>query len=94
MQEKQWFQEVNVPNLHQLKKKETFEYTTSHQIYDIEIFYEQSGECYVIGIPKEGRLIVYGSPVVENPQSALQIVIDKIQKEGLESHESPSQDTP
>lgn len=85
MDQSQSFSKVTIPAGHQLRRKETFEYTTPQQVYDIELFTEQSGECYAIGVSREGRLIVYGSPVLDNPQAAIQTVIQKIQKEGFES---------
>jgi len=86
---KEWFSSVKVPSENFLRKKETFEYTTAENIYDIDVFTNQDGTHYAIGVPREGRVIVYGSAVVDDYPLALQMVIDKIRREGMEkSHKN------
>jgi len=80
---------LHVPDGCYFRTKETFEYTTPYNIYDVELFINQDDTCYAVGVPRSGRLIVYGSSIVTNVQEALQTVIDKIRREGLETQEAP-----
>lgn len=83
MHKQEWIN-IRIPESSRLTKKELFEYTTVHYIYDVEIHTDSNGTCYAIAVPREGKMIIYGSPMVSSPEEALQIVIDKIHKEGLE----------
>lgn len=80
------WQSTQIPEGMSLTKKEFFELSHPSGIYEIELFSTHKGECWAIGVPREDtRFIVYGSPVVNHPQDALQIVIQKINREtGLE----------
>lgn len=84
---------LNVPNGCFFRKKESFEYTTGYNVYDVELFTNQDGTCYAVGVPQSGRLIVYGSPVMSKPNEAIQTVIDKIHREGLEEHDAVKSST-
>ena len=82
--EKTILEQVQVPNECNLRQKLLYEYITPNQIYDIELFLQQDGSCYAVGVPREGRLIVYGSPEMTDATQAIQIVISKIHKEAIE----------
>lgn len=82
------FQSVAVPEGCTLRRKEQFDYTTLYNQYAIELFFNQDGTCYAVAVPNSGRLIVYGSSIVKDPQQALQMVIDKIEREGLEEKDA------
>lgn len=76
---------VEVPDGCTLRHKQLFEYTTQANVYDLELYENQGGTWYAIAIPREGeRLIIYGSNEVPTAQMAIQIVVDKIKREGLE----------
>jgi hypothetical protein len=78
------FAKVRVPEGCSLKRKELFEYTTADNVYDVELFESADGTYYAIGVPRDGeRLVVYGSNVVPSAEMALQIVVDKIRREGV-----------
>ncbi|MDQ0189003.1 hypothetical protein JI721_02020 [Alicyclobacillus cycloheptanicus] len=80
------WQAVTLPEGCTLRRKETFEYVTAANIYDMELFQTQENMWYAIAIPREGeRLIIYGSNEVQSAQMAIQIVVDKIAREGLEN---------
>jgi len=79
-----WFQSIRTPEGCILRRKETLEYTTAYNIYDVELYENQDGTYYAVGVPREGKFIVYGSPIVETALTAVQTVIDKIKREGLE----------
>ncbi|UOF90437.1 hypothetical protein LSG31_21705 [Fodinisporobacter ferrooxydans] len=73
---------VHVPEQAALLKKETYEYTVRERSFVIELFEQSDGMFYAIGVPKhEERLIIYGSNIVESRPKALQLVIDKIERE-------------
>jgi hypothetical protein len=86
-----WFASVEIKEGNFLRKKELFEYTTPANIYDIELFQNQDNTFYAIGVPREGRIVVYGSAIVDDSRSALQTVIDKIHREGMDGQESRRQ---
>jgi hypothetical protein len=79
------FSRVRIPEGCMLKRKQLFEYTTPHHVYDIELFEQQDGTFYAIGLPRdEERWVVYGSNIVDTAEQALQILVDKIQREGVD----------
>lgn len=68
-----------------LRKKELYEYTTPDNVYDVELYMNQDGTCYAIGIPREGeRLIVYGTNVVPSADLALKQLLQKIERQGFD----------
>lgn len=77
-----FFPSLDVPDGCTLRRKQQFEYTTTDQMYDIELFENQDGTFYAIGIPKSGQMVVYGSNVVKSPTIAMRVVLDKIEREG------------
>jgi hypothetical protein len=84
-----WWHSVPVPNGCTLRRKQVFEYTTPEQTYRVELFENPDGTCYAIGVPEDSeRLIVYGSNVVDSPELALRILIDKIRRESGIFHAS------
>jgi hypothetical protein len=79
------FAKVRVPEGCSLKRKEFYEYTTANNVYDVELYENADGTFYAIGVPREGhRLVVYGSNVVPSGEMALQILVDKIRREGVD----------
>ncbi|MCL6597116.1 MAG: hypothetical protein K6T81_00060 [Alicyclobacillus macrosporangiidus] len=85
-----WWHSVPVPNGCTLRRKQVFEYTTPEQMYRVELFENPDGTCYAIGVPEDSeRLIVYGSNVVDSPELALRILVDKIRRESGIFHTSP-----
>ncbi|ADG05257.1 hypothetical protein [Kyrpidia tusciae] len=73
---------VELPPDARLLRKETFTLQMEQQDYDIELFETMEGEYYAMGTPRAtDKIIVYGSPVVPDAALALQIVIDKIQRD-------------
>jgi hypothetical protein len=76
------FHSVSLPAGHQLRRKELYEYTTQDNVYDVELFENQDGTFYAIGLPREGeRLVVYGTNVLPSAHLALKALIDKIGRE-------------
>ncbi len=80
-----WKTSIKVQEGNFLRRKELFEYTTPMNVYDIELFENQDGTYYAVGVPREGRVVVYGSAIIEDPSLAIQTVVDKIRREGLET---------
>lgn len=79
------WQHVKVPNECTLRIKQSFEYTTPVNLYDLTAYGNQDGSWYAIALPREGeRVIIYGSNVMPSAQMAIQVVVDKIHREGLE----------
>lgn len=77
------FTQIEVPEGTSVRRVERFEYTTPTHLYDIELFEEQDGTFYAIGIPRADKVVVFGSNRVPRAEQALQTVIDKIQREQL-----------
>ncbi|MDI3256434.1 MAG: hypothetical protein QJR01_01670 [Kyrpidia sp.] len=76
---------VELPPGASLLRKETFTFQIGGNEYGIELFETAGGEFYAVGMPQfSDKIVVYGSPVVPSPVSALQIVIDKIRRERVE----------
>lgn len=83
--ESQPFQQVEVKEGTFLRKKEFYEYTTPDNVYDIELYINQNGTCYAIGIPRDGeKLIVYGTNEVKNAETALKQLFQKIERQGFD----------
>lgn len=79
------FQQVSVQPETFLRKKEFYEYTTPDNVFDIELYQNQDGTCYAIGVPREGeKLIVYGTNIVNSTAQALQQLLRKIEKQGFD----------
>ncbi len=79
------FSNVRVPEGCSLRRKELYEYTTPNNVYDVELYENADGTFYAIGIPRDGhRLVVYGSNIVQSGEMALQILVDKIRREGVD----------
>ena len=76
-----FFASLDVPDGCTLRRKQQFEYTTPTQMYNIELFENQDGTFYAIGIPKSGKMVVYGSNVTKSPTIAMRVVLDKIERE-------------
>jgi hypothetical protein len=73
---------LRLPEGAQLVKKEVFTYTVREQEFKIELFEQHDGTYYAIGVPEnDERLIIYGSSIVNDKRTALQIVVDKIERE-------------
>lgn len=73
---------VRLPEGAELLKKEAFTYSVREQEFLIEVFEQNDGKYYAIGVPQnDKRLIIYGSSIVDSKQMALQIVVDKIERE-------------
>jgi hypothetical protein len=82
MAESQSWTGVNLPEGAELLKKEVFTYTVRDQEFTIELFEQNDGKYYAIGVPKDdSRLIIYGSNIVDDKRTALQIVVNKIERE-------------
>ncbi|MBX6394775.1 MAG: hypothetical protein IRY98_03470 [Alicyclobacillaceae bacterium] len=77
---------VEIPSGSTLLRKESFAYQADHGEYDIELFETPAGEFYAVGTPRfSDKIIVYGSPVVQHAGTALQIVIEKIERDRVQS---------
>jgi uncharacterized protein YpmB len=77
------FSRVKTPDGCTLRRKEQYEYVTPRNVYHVELFENQDGTFYAVGVPKDSnRLIVYGSNTAPSPEQALQVLVDKIQREG------------
>lgn len=84
------FQQVSVKPETILRKKEFYEFTTPDNVFDIELYQNQDGTCYAIGIPREGeKLIVYGTNVVSGTAQALTQLIHKIERQGFDREFPP-----
>lgn len=77
------FRQVRTPEGCTLKRVHHFEYTTPDQLVDISLYENQDGSYYAIGIPRSERVVVYGSQVVQSGTMAMEIVLDKIEREKL-----------
>ncbi|MCL6444733.1 MAG: hypothetical protein K6T83_14980 [Alicyclobacillus sp.] len=76
-----YFAALELPAGCTIRRKETFEYTTPDNTYDVELYEDTDGQFYAIGVPREGPVVVYGSNVLASPVMALQVVVDKIDRE-------------
>ncbi|WDL97961.1 hypothetical protein [Alicyclobacillus sp. ALC3] len=82
---------VRLPEGSTLVRKHTFEYTTAANMYDLELYEHQDKTWHAIALPRGGsRVIIYGSNVVDTAQMAIQVVVDKIRREGLEAWDEPA----
>lgn len=82
MEDNKTFHTVKLPEGSRLRKKETFEYITPNHIFDVELFENQDGSFYSIGIPREAeRLMVFGTRETTSAHTALQALVDKIRRE-------------
>jgi hypothetical protein len=76
-------QSLQLPDGCFLRKKTLYEYTTPDNVYDVELFENEDGTAYAIGIPREGRrVIIFGTPVLPSRERALQAFITKVKSEG------------
>jgi hypothetical protein len=77
------FSQVSTPDGCSLRKKEQYEYTTPNNVYNVELFENSDGTYYAIGVPRDSeRLIVYGSNISPSAEQALQVLVDKILRDG------------
>lgn len=83
------FASVRVPTDGTLRRMDVFEYTTATQMYKIELYENQDSTWYAIGVPRDGKMVVYGSNIVSTAEQALQTVVDKIEREGQPYEPSP-----
>lgn len=82
---------VRLPEGCALVRKHSFEYTTAANLYDLALYEHQDGSWHAIALPRGGsRVIIYGSNVVDTAQMAIQVVVDKIRREGLEAWDEPT----
>lgn len=82
MEAKLSFATIEIPSECSLYRTETFEYRTPLGTYDIELFEQQDGQFYAIGLPRyEERVVVYGSNVVSSASLALASLIEKIERD-------------
>lgn len=82
---------VRLPEGCTLVRKHAFEYTTTANLYDLDVYEHQDGKWHAIALPRGGnKVIIYGSNVVDTAQAAIQVVVDKIRREGLESWGEPA----
>lgn len=84
----------SVPEGCLLRKKTLYEYTTPDNVYDVELYENEDGTAYVIGIPREGRrILVFGTPVLPDKERAMRAFIAKVEREGYMAHpETDSKD--
>lgn len=78
---------ITTPEGCALVQKTQFEYTTPQHAYQLELVQNQEGLYFAVAVPKEGKLVVYGSSIVPNAQGAIQSVIDKITRSGFDAPE-------
>lgn len=71
----------SLPDGHRLTHKEFFVYTTEKTSYEIELYSEINGPYYAVGIPQDGPMVIYGSSRTDSAYNAIQVVLDKIQRE-------------
>lgn len=85
---------LTVPEGCFLRKKTLYEYTTPDNVYDVELFENEDGSAYAIGIPREGRrVLILGTPVLPDKERAMQAFIAKVEREGYMAHpDTASQD--
>jgi hypothetical protein len=77
--------QLRMPEGCNIRRKETFEYVTPHYTYNVELFQNADNTWYAIAVPRDSdRLVVYGSSVLSSAQLALQSLIDKIKREGMQ----------
>lgn len=76
---------VELPEGAELLKKEWFDYNSEKGQFQIELFETSTGKFFAIGTPKDpaAKMIIYGSNVMDDKVKALQIAIDKIERDGL-----------
>lgn len=76
---------LRIPDECALRRKETFEYITPGYSYNVELYQNSDGTWYAIGIPRDSeRMVVYGSSVLSSAKLAMQNLIDKIKREGMD----------
>ncbi len=79
------FSNIPVPPGCTLKRKETYEYTTPHAAYHVDLYENPDGTFYAIAVPEDSeKLIVYGTPNFISQEKALFSLVDKIRREGVE----------
>ena len=77
--------QLRMPEGCSLRRKETFDYVTPGYAYSVELFQNADDTWYAIAVPQESeRLVVYGSSVLPSAQHALQALVDKIRREGMD----------
>lgn len=68
-----------------IRRKEIYEYVTPDSMYDIELYENTDETFYAIGVPRGAeRVVVYGSSIVSSRRVALQSLLDKIGREGIQ----------
>jgi len=93
--EEKAFYRLRLPEGCNLKRKETYEYTTPDYTYDVDLYENTDGTFYSIGVPRDSeRLVVYGSNMMPSAERALQILVDKIKREGMDTLFSSPADAP
>jgi hypothetical protein len=76
---------LRIPQKCHLRRKEQFEYITQGYLYDVDLFQNADGTWYSIAVPRDSeRLVVYGSSELPSAKLALQSLIDKIKREGMD----------
>ncbi|RIV28716.1 hypothetical protein D2Q93_01580 [Alicyclobacillaceae bacterium I2511] len=79
------FSKVPVPPGCTLMRKETFEYTTPHAVYRVDLYENQEETFYAIAVPEDSeKLVIYGTPNFKSKEKALLSLVDKIRREGVE----------
>lgn len=76
---------LRIPDKCTLRRKETFEYVTPGYLYDVDLFQNADNTWYSIAVPRDSdRLVVYGSSELPSAKLALQALVDKIKREGMD----------
>lgn len=72
----------------ELLRKEWYEYRLETDIYDIELFETRDGRFYAVGTPSDKtRLFIYGSAVVNDPRTAIEQALRKINRDHNPDHD-------
>lgn len=84
MSESTIWREVELPEGTELLRKELYDFNTGKGQFQIELFETVSGKFFAIGTDKDpnAKMIIYGSDITDDKRKALQVVIDKIEREG------------
>ena len=78
------WREVELPEGSELLRKELYDYNTEKGQFQIELFETINGKYFAIGTEKDpdAKLVIYGSDVTDDKRKALQVVVEKIDRQG------------
>jgi hypothetical protein len=84
MSESNIWREVELPEGTELLRRELYDFNSEKGQFQIELFETINGKYFAIGTEKDpdAKMIIYGSDITNDKRKALQVVIEKISREG------------